>query len=100
MPRRPRTEPALGPGRGKGLLRHENRHAPYEKVPRLVDEIFGLKAPSLSSRVIERLEREVPAGRKNLSVSRFLIAALEEFRIYFGKPFPRVPPRDRRKQEE
>lgn len=85
---------------GKGYSDLKKVMLPMSRVGSLVDEIFGLKAPSLSARVVERLAREVPAGRKSLSVSRFLIAALEEFRIYFGKPFPRVPQRDPRKQEE
>jgi len=59
-----------------------------DAITGLVNNIFGNGAPTLSDRVIDRVNHEL-SGR-SLTVSNFLDIALEEFRLHFDKPFPKI----------
>lgn len=58
-----------------------------DQIDNLVANIFGNGAPALSDRVIERTRTELGAGA---SAASFLDIALEEFRLHFEKPFPKI----------
>jgi len=63
-----------------------------DQVTSLVNNIFGNGAPTLSDRVIDRVNVELVGGGavRPLTVSNFLDISLEEFRLHFDKPFPKI----------
>jgi len=74
---------------------------PMSKIDNLVDQIYGRKAPSLTGAVLEKVENETMTSQGQsgvISVGHFGVICLEEFRLYFEKPFPMVPARDPRKE--
>jgi len=58
-----------------------------DQLPQLVSAIFGNGAPALSDRVLDRARLELA---DKPSVGGFLDVALEEFRLHFDKPFPKI----------
>eukprot|EP00658_Telonema_sp_P-2_P045247 TRINITY_DN3318_c0_g1_i4.p1 TRINITY_DN3318_c0_g1~~TRINITY_DN3318_c0_g1_i4.p1 ORF type:complete len:779 (-),score=257.38 TRINITY_DN3318_c0_g1_i4:81-2417(-) len=58
-----------------------------ETVAQLVTAIFGNGAPSLSERVLDRSQAEMG---DSATVAGFMDIALEEFRLHFEKPFPKI----------
>ena len=72
-----------------------------ERLSSLVSLIFGTACPPLSDRVLDLCKGMVapsptPSKRlgtgRSISLANFLIIALEQFRLHFGKPFPLVEP--------